>query len=329
MKIFITGATGYIGSSLANKLISSGNIVHALVRDVSAAQKLLHATTKLFEGDINNINSIRAAMEGCDVVFHLAAYAKLWSRDNSVFYKTNVDGTRNVLDTAMLVGVRKVIYTSSCGVLGNSSKFPLSENDPRLSSFNHDYDISKYLCETMIQEYIVKGLNCVIVSPSRVYGPGPASTSNAITKLIERCINGEVVVVPSPKSTVANYAFIDDVVKGHILAMLFGVEGERYILGGENLTYHEVLRAVGEHINVKRVVYVPPSVLKGIGYLNLLKYRITGTEPVLTPQVVGRICNNAALDCSKAISRLDYKITPFADGVSATIARLKKATHEN
>jgi nucleoside-diphosphate-sugar epimerase len=328
MKIFLTGATGYIGHALATQLVKNGDTVHAIVRDATKGKRLLHPAIRLFQGDITNPAAVHKAMSGCEHVYHLAAYTRLWSVNKQTFYDVNVSGTRIVLNAALQNGVRKLVYTSSCGVFGNSLKHPLSERDSRVSSFRNDYDLSKHISECMVREYVAKGLDGVIVNPSRVYGPGSTALSNPFSKIITRCLQGKIVFVPRPGNVLANYAFIDDVVQGHIAAMRYGIPGERYILGGANLTYDEVVHVFRTEIFDPRVVSLGSFVLKGIGFLNILKCRFTGIEPDLTPNMVTRITNNAALDCSKAISQLNYRITPFRQGLRATIAYNQNASHE-
>ena len=319
MNIFLTGATGYIGHALASELAKKGDIVYALVRDAAKAKALLPSSIKLIQGDITNAKEVSEGMSGCTQVYHLAAYARLWSGNKSSFFTVNVEGTRNVLDAALKNGVEKLVYTSSCGVLGNSLKSPLSEKDARISSFKNDYDLTKHICECMVREYSVKGLHCLIVSPSRVYGPGKPGFSNPFGKMIKRCLQGRIVVVPAPADILANYAYLEDVVQGHIAAMCFGKSGERYILGGANLSYAEVVRAIKVEIPQCKMISVGASVLTWIGLWNVLKFRFTGMEPELTPNVVPRITKNAALDCSKAVSELNYRITPFDQAIGKTI----------
>jgi nucleoside-diphosphate-sugar epimerase len=319
MNIFLTGATGYIGHSLAVELTRRGDTVHALVRDITKAKRQLPHEIKLFQGDITDINQVRLAMAGCTQVYHLAAYARLWSAKRQKFFEINVDGTRNVLDASVEHNIEKLVYTSSCGVLGNSLKHPLSEKDSRINSITNDYDFTKHMCECMIREYSAKGLHCVIVNPSRVYGPGQEGFSNPFSTMISRCLEGKVIVVPGPGHIVANYAYIDDVVQGHIAAMRFGKSGERYILGGANLSYKDVIRNIRSQIPQSRIISVQPSILKALGWWNIMKYRLSGKEPQLTPNVVKRITKNAALDCSRAVSELQYSITPFDSGIQMTI----------
>lgn len=319
MNILVTGATGYIGHSLALELARNGNTVHALVRNADKAKSLLPPSIKLFEGDITKLEDVRNAIEGCTRVYHLAAYARLWSSKRKMFFDINVAGTRNVLNAALEQNVQKLVYTSSCGVLGNSLRYALTEKDSRISSFTNDYDLTKHIAECMIREYSGKGLNCVIVNPSRVYGPGVPGFSNPFSRMIQRCLQGRLVVVPSPAHVLANYAFIDDVVQGHIAAMRFGKAGERYILGGANLSYADVVHFIKGLIPQSRLVSATPSVLTAMGWWNIVRYRLTGKEPELTPNVVKRITRNAALECCKAVNELNYRITPFPTGLQMTI----------
>lgn len=323
MNIFLTGATGYIGHALSNQLVKNGDSVHALVRDTGKAKLVLHPSIKIFEGDITDASSVLRAMSACEQVYHVAGYTRLWSANKQSFYDVNVTGTRNVLNAALHHSIKKLVYTSSCGVLGNSLKYPLCEKDSRINSFTNDYDLSKHICECMVREYVDKGLNAVIVNPSRVYGPGRDGFSNPFSKMIKRCMDGKAMIVPRPGNILANYAYIDDVVNGHISAMHAGRTGERYILGGDNLSYDEVIGLLRTEIFNPRIVSLGSFALKSIGYLNLLKYYLTGAEPDLTPNLVSRITKNAALDCSKAVSELNYNITPFRKGIRAIISNNK------
>lgn len=331
MKVFITGATGYIGQRLANKLSGDGHTIHALVRNPKIAEGLLHKGIALFSGDICDIATIEKAMKGCTHVFHVAGLAKLWTKNRKDFYRVNVGGTLNVLRTASRFDVEKLVYTSSCGVFGNSMKFPLKEADPRMSNFDNDYDLSKHLSECAVKKFSGRGLPSVIVNPSRVYGPGAATFSNPITKMIMRCMDGKLVIVPATRKVIANYAFIEDVVRGHIGAMEYGRPGERYILGGDNHSYDDFIDILQSTVAYPRLIRLSPFALRLLGYLNILGHHFTGREPNLTPTVVKRITKNAALDCSKAISELQYVITPLKEGIAQTIQHIqnKRRCYEN
>jgi len=324
MKIFLTGATGYIGYPLALKLAETGNIVHALVRNPQSPRIPQHPNIKIFPGDINDRPSISKAIKGCEQAYHVAGFSRLWAKEKKSFYEVNVTGTQHVLKEAFEQGVKKLVYTSSCSVFGPSYKEPTSEKDPRVISFSSDYDLSKYICECLVKEYAHRGLFAVIVNPSRVYGPGLNSKSNPITSMIMRCLKKQYVFVPSCKSVLGNYAFIEDVVCGHIAAMQSGISAERYILGGENLSYHEVFSILHKEIKYAKLFMISPFIMKIFGGIQLIKTLLTGMEPAYTPAMVDRITNNTAYNCQKAIRQLGYHITPFTEGIHQTIENLKK-----
>jgi nucleoside-diphosphate-sugar epimerase len=324
MKIFITGATGYIGNNLALKLADSNNIVHALVRNPDQAKSLAHPNIKLFKGSINDIDSIRNAIDGCGQVFHLASFVRLWARPSDIFFKVNVEGTSNVLAAAVEKNVAGLVYTSSTAVLGISLNEPLSENDPRIIGFNNDYDLSKCMAEKLVMDYAAKGLHALIVNPSRVYGPGIETYSNPFTRFLKASIKGKMVAIPKCPDVIANYSYVRDVVNGHILAMKYGQPGERYILGGENISYKEMLSVVKELLPEGRPIAVPKMLLKAAGGMQLLKFYFTKKQPAFTPSAISRYYSNTAFNCGKAIKELNYKITPFKKGITETILHLKK-----
>ncbi|MFI5187631.1 MAG: NAD-dependent epimerase/dehydratase family protein [Chitinophagales bacterium] len=325
MKIFITGGTGYIGNVLAKKLADSNYMVHALVRNPCEAKNLHHPNIKLFKGDLNDINSIKVAMEGCEQVYHVAAFAKLWAKPSDIFYKTNVDGTKNILDAAVEKNISKLVYTSSTAVFGNSIKEPLSENDPRTIGFSNDYDLSKCMAEKLVLEYAAKGLQALIVNPSRVYGPGNDTFSNAFTRLLKASMKGRPVPVPNCPDVVGNYSYVDDVVEGHILAMKYGKAGERYILGGENISYRQLVQVIREQMPASRAISIPKILLQAAAVMQMIRFYLTKKQPAFTPVTINRYYTNAAFSCNKAIEELNYKITPFKKGIAETIHYLKQS----
>ncbi|RYY24742.1 MAG: NAD-dependent epimerase/dehydratase family protein [Chitinophagaceae bacterium] len=321
MKILITGATGFIGNRLAQKLVASGHEVNALVRN--PAESAFHEGIRIHKGDITDLQAVNAAIDGCTQVYHIAGYAKLWARQRQTFYDINVTGTSNILKAAHQHGVRKLVYTSSCAVFGPSLKTALKESDPRITAYDHDYDLSKQLAENVVREYCKKGLEAVIVNPSRVYGPGPVTQANMITKMLINCLKGRPVLMPGIPHVVGNYAYVEDVVDGHLLAMEKGAGGEKYIVGGENLTYSEVINIVREEVGTAKLLPLPASAVHVWGYFQLLKHKITGATPAFTPSAARRYLQNAAFDCSKAINDLGYQITSFRTGIQKTIEYIR------
>src|SRR6476620_9814171 len=210
MKIMITGASGYIGNKLAFALASKGNVVHALIRSRASEKILQHQNIRIFYGDLLDPASIRVAMQGCAQVYHAAGLVRLWASDPSQFYDHNVIGTENILTAAFSLGIKKLVYTSSCGVWASSIVHPLTETDPRTNAFNNDYDLSKFLAEKLVKEYSYKGLYTVIVNPPRVYGPGLIRHSNAVNRFLHYLVKNKIVFLPANKNAESNYAFIDD-----------------------------------------------------------------------------------------------------------------------
>jgi NAD+-dependent farnesol dehydrogenase len=322
MRIMITGATGYIGNALARKLAETGNKIHALVRN-GQVKTLDHPNIKLFKGDINDYSSILNAMDGCEQVYHLASYSKLWSRPREIFYKTNVDGTRNMLQAALEKNISRFVYTSSTAVFGNSIHTAIIESDPRTIGFDNDYDLSKCMAEKLVIDYVSKGLHAVIVNPSRVYGPGKECYSNVIDRYLKAVLKYQPVVIPGCLEVIANYSYIDDVINGHILAMNYGKAGDRYILGGENISYRQLINIVKENISVQNAIAIPLPLMKLAGYFQVLWFYLTKKQPSFTPSTIKRYFTEAAFNSNKAITELNYRITPFRQGIYQSICHLK------
>ena len=324
MKLFLTGVTGYIGQKLMQAAIDKGFIVHALVRDPSATQLPEHERIHYFKGDITDYDSVLKSMKGCDAVIHAAGITQLWHHDRSVFYRVNVGGTKNILEAACFHNVKRFVYTSTCGVLGPSYSDPVAEEDPRITPFENDYEISKHCAEELVKEYLRRGLFTVIVALSRVYGPGLLTNGNPISKLIGNTVKRGIGFVPDAKQVVGNYAFIDDVIEGHFLALQKGLGGEKYNLGGENHSYKEFFDNIRKLSPRKiHLITIPKFLLKIVGNLIYTKSLLTKTHNHLTPQTVERLYQNRAVNCNKAIRQLGYRITPFENGIQQTIQFLK------
>lgn len=325
MAILITGATGYIGSKLTYKLANEGNIVHILCRTPTALPEFKRPNIKVFAGDITEISSLKPAFENVDQVYHLAAYARLWAKDPRIFHAFNVQGTANILHTARASGVKKVVYTSTAGVIGPSERHPMRETDPRITGFFNLYESTKSEAEKLALNYTRDGLEVCILNPSRIYGPGFDTGSNPITKIVELYVKGKWKIIPGSGNDIGSYPYIDDVVEGHIAAMTKGRSGERYILGGANATFNELIAAVKKYSGIERKLrHIPFPVLKILSYLMLFNARITGKYPMMTPDWVDKYKYDWALDSSKAINELGYKIRPLEDGIRETVEWVKK-----
>lgn len=328
MKVLVTGATGYVGHQLALKLVSENFLVHVLVRDLSSNKVPEHKNIIAFKGDLCDYESIVSAMEGCSYVFHTAAFTNLRCKNINTFYEGNVLGTENVLKAALHHRVKKVIYTSTLAVFGPSLKeIPITESQPRLTTYANDYELTKSMSEEMILNYVKKGLSCVILNLTRVYGPGLNTYSNGVNRLIEKMIKNDVLLVPSKLDVTSNYVFINDAINAHIAAIDSGKDGEKYIIGGENISYHQLFSSIKNLTNSKIKIFkinyaLIKNVLRFIDGLGvLLRFHFT-----ITPKILDSLFTNRSASSLKAESQLQYKITPFQIGLNHTINFLNKSS---
>lgn len=326
MKIFITGATGYIGHHLALTAAQRGYSVSALVRSLKSDRLPLHPAIQLHQGDVTDYESVVRAMQGCDAVLHAAALARLWHKDESLFYKINVQGTENVLKASIQQGINRFVFTSSCAVLGPSNGAAVTEDDLRHIPFENGYETSKHQAEVLTKEYSLKGLHTVIVAPPRVYGPGLDTKGNPINNLIRNTLKRRLAFMPAAKEVVGNYAYVDDVVNGHFLALEKGRSGEKYILGGENVSYKNLFETMLSASERKiAIVAIPIFILKAWTAAVFGANFIIGRHTHLSPKVVARLMQNRAVSSEKAVRELGYQITPFAEGIAETVRFLNNS----
>jgi nucleoside-diphosphate-sugar epimerase len=318
-KIFITGGTGFIGQKLARKLADEGHQVVALIRSKGKAKDLQHDNISFVEGDLFNLGALEVGMHESDEVYHLAAFASVWAKDDT-FSRVNIDGTINILNAAKKKGVKKVLVTSTAGVIGPAIDGPVNEDTPRQVDFFTDYESTKYESELKIKEYVAEGQHVVIVNPTRVYGPGPLNVSNSVTKLIKQYTEGKWKFIPGDGMSTGNYVFVDDVINGHVLAMEKGRAGERYLLGGEDATYHELFDTIADIGGQKYKLYkMPLGVLLTFGKIQLFLAKAVGRPPLITPGWVRKYLYKWSVSSQKAQRELGYEITPLRDGVQKTV----------
>jgi dihydroflavonol-4-reductase len=242
MKAFVTGATGFVGSHVARALANHGADLRLLVRASSPTKNIdgLHADRVV--GDLREPASLRTAIAGCDVVFHVAADYRLWTRDAAdmqSMYRSNVEGTRALIDAARQAGVRRIVYCSSVATMGfTGNGRPADENSPvRLEDMIGHYKRSKFIAEQVAIEAGRSGGDVVVVNPTTPVGEGdvkPTPTGRIILDFLKRKF-------PAYVDTGLNLVDVREVARGHVAALEKGTPGERYILGGENLTLKQIL----------------------------------------------------------------------------------------
>jgi len=321
MNIFLTGGTGYIGAHLIKELISNGHKVHALVRNIEKAAPLPKDGLVLFKGDLGDKESIKVAMKGCDQVYHMGGNASIWEKDSSRYYTINVDGTRNIMDAALELNVKRVVFTSTAGVLGPSYGGIVTEMKCRNVDYFNEYESSKAMAESLVKSYVTeKNLDAVIVSPTRVFGPVLFGEPASVTLLISKYAKGKWRIIPGDGSKIGNYVFVDDVVKGHILAMENGVKGGTYILGGENHSYNAFFKILKEESGLDyQLIKTSIGVQLLFAHLNKFFAILRNKKPALTTKWVRRGNYHWEVSPNKAIEELKLKITPLREGIKRTL----------
>jgi farnesol dehydrogenase len=321
MKCFLTGITGFIGTNLARQLMVDGHQVHAIIRNPGRTDLPDIPGIKYYKGDLHDKHVLLEAMKGCEVAYHLAAFAKPWARDRSDYYRINVEGAINVFSAAQQAGVKKVVFTSSAATMSPSpGTDPVDESRARDIPYFNLYESTKAEAEEKAKEFSRNGLPVVTVNPSRVFGPGPINPSNSVTRMILSYQRGKWRIIPGDGKKVGNYVYIDDVVHGHILAAMYGKAGERYILGGDNLTFDEFFKNLEDVCHKHhRMFHLPLPVMTAAASLMEAQAAVTGIPPLITASFVKKYLNHWSLNSNKALQELGYKMTPFREGVLKTL----------
>src|SRR5438445_1502609 len=239
MKAFVTGATGFVGSHVARILAEQGADLRLLVRSSSDPKNIQNLNAERVTGDLRDPNTLETAISGCDVVFHVAADYRLWIRDPDQMYRSNVEGTRAILEAARKNRVRRAVYTSSVATMGfTSNGQPADENSPvSLHNMIGPYKRSKFMAEQVATEAARAGQDVVIVNPSTPVGERdikPTPTGRIVVDFLKKKF-------PAYVDTGLNLVDVKECARGHIAALEKGRSGERYILGGENLTLKQIL----------------------------------------------------------------------------------------
>lgn len=319
MKTLITGANGFVGSAVLRLLVSDGHDVRALVRPGSDRRNFEGIDVEIVEGDLRDAESLKRAVTGCNTLFHIAADYRLWIPDPDTMYKTNVDGTRNLIIAATDAGVEKIIYTSSVATLGiNSDGTPSNETTSVsiLDMVGH-YKRSKFLAEQEVNK-LVKEQACpvTIVNPSTPIGPRdikPTPTGRIVLDTLRKRM-------PAYVDTGLNIVHVDDVAKGHLLALEKGEIGERYILGGDDMTLASIL----EYICVSQdmsapTIRLPHNLIIPIAWFMERLAKITQKEPRATVDSVRMSKKMMFFSSEKAKEKLGYQSRPGVEGLKAAI----------
>ena len=319
MLAFVTGATGFLGSHVARALADQGASLRLLVRPTSNLKNLQGLKAETAVGDLRDAVSLEKAMAGCETVFHVAADYRLWVRDPDEMYRSNVEGTRAILSAARKNSVRRVVYTSSVATMGfTSNGQPADEDSPvSLENMIGPYKRSKFVAEQVAIDAARAGQDVVIVNPTTPVGERdikPTPTGRIVVDFLKRKF-------PAYVDTGLNLVDATECARGHIIAFERGRSGERYILGGENLTLKQILDKLGSITGLPSpTIRVPYVMALATGVVDeVITGRIRGKEPRATIDAVRMGRKKMFVSSAKAERELGWKCTPVEDALRRAV----------
>jgi dihydroflavonol-4-reductase len=315
MKAFVTGATGFVGAHVASTLEEQGAELRLLVRPSSDLRNIESLKADRVVGDLRDHASIEKAMSGCNVVFHVAADYRLWIRDPQEMYRSNVEGTRGILEAARKNGVRRVVYTSSVATMGFTSNGQSADEDSPVSldrMIGH-YKRSKFMAEELAIEAGRNGMDVVVVNPTTPVGEKdikPTPTGRIILDFLKKKF-------PAYVDTGLNLVDVRECARGHISALEKAKSGERYILGGENLTLKQILDKLAAITGLPSPsIKVPYIVALATGVVDeMVTGRLLGKEPRATIDAVRMGRKKMFVTSGKAERELGWKTVPVDDAL--------------
>jgi dihydroflavonol-4-reductase len=314
----VTGATGFVGSAVARALLARGHRVRVLARPNSDRRNLAGLAVEIAEGAMEEPRSLARAVAGCRYVYHVAADYRIWVPDPAPMFRVNVDGTRDLLTAALEAGAERVVYTSSVATLGLMAGGSADEETPSsVDDMIGPYKRSKFAAEEVARGLArERGLPVVIINPSTPVGPGdikPTPTG----RLIVEAARGQM---PAFVDTGLNIVHVDDVAEGHLAAAEKGRIGERYILGGENMTLAEILAEVAQAVGRRPPwLRVPHRVLFPVAVAAELAARITGRDPFVTLDGVRMARKKMYFSSEKASRELGYTPRPARQAIADAV----------
>jgi dihydroflavonol-4-reductase len=319
MLAFVTGATGFVGSHVARVLAEQGADLRLLVRSSSDLRNIEGLKAERVIGDLRDPASLKKAVSGCDAVFHVAADYRLWVRDPDEMYRSNVEGTRAVLKAARESGVRRVVYTSSVATMGfTSNGHTADENSPvSLANMIGTYKRSKFMAEQVAVEAARSGMDVVVVNPTTPVGERdikPTPTGRIVVDFLKKKF-------PAYVDTGLNLVDVTECARGHAAALEKGRSGERYILGGENLTLKQILDKLAAITGLPSPsIRVPYAVALATGVVDqVVTGYIRKREPRATIDAVRMGRKKMFVSSSKAERDLGWKTVPVDDALRRAV----------
>lgn len=317
---FLTGATGFVGASVARLLLAKGHKLRVLSRPNNDRRNLEGLDVEIVEGDLTQPDTYRHALKGCRNLLHVAADYRIWVPDAAQMHRVNIDGTRALMLAALDAKIERIVYTSSVATLGlHKDGTPATENSPvTFDDMVGTYKQSKYLAEEEVSRLIRHhGLPCVIVNPSTPIGPRDVKPTPT-GRIIVDAVKGRM---PAYVDTGLNIAHVEDVAQGHLLALENGKIGERYILGGNNLALSDILGIIADIAHRPApTIKLPRAAIYPIAVGMEIAARLTGWEPLVTRDALRMSKKKMYFTSAKAERELGYHSRPASVAIEDAIA---------
>jgi hopanoid-associated sugar epimerase len=324
-RVLVTGASGFVGSAVLRALDGRGLQLRALARKSSPRGNLTGVPCEIVEGDMRDAEAMGAALDGMRALYHVAADYRLWARDPAQIVAANLEGTRTVMEAALRGGVERIVYTSSVATLrASDSPVAVDETAPLAEGEGVGaYKQSKVLAERLVERLVAdRGLPAVIVMPSTPLGPRDIKPTPTGRILVEAAMGR----VPAFVDTGLNLVHVDDVARGHLLAMGRGRVGERYILGGQDASLRDMLGAIAELTGrAAPTINLPRAPLYPLAWGAEIVARITGKEPFLTSDALRMASHHMFFSSDKAERDLGYRARPYREALVDALAWFRAA----